>query len=151
MSPPWQVDIEAKQNVTSTCNASGGVMITTKLTWETQVLMVTATANNYRLLGLLSGTCPMLTDVKVRRSLYLALVKSQISYATQVCSPSYSTLKQKAEIVQRRATRWILTDPSGSATAYLWPRGQGFSISLFKNYSPKAKLILLNNPWDEVD
>ena len=80
-----------------------GVMITSKLTWETQVLMVSARAN--KLLGLFPRTCPMLTDVKVRRSLYLALVKSQMSYATGVWSPSHSTLKQKAERVQRRATR----------------------------------------------
>ena len=82
------------------------VMITSKLTWETQVLMVTAKAN--KLLGLLRCTCPLLTVIKVRRSLYLALVKSQMSYATEVWSPSYSTLKQKAERVQRRATCWIL-------------------------------------------
>ena len=115
-----------------------GVMITSKWTWETQVLMVTAKAK--KLLGFLRRTCPMLTDVKVRRSLYLALEKSQMSYATKVWSHSHSTLKQKAERDQRRATRWILqikqgelsyreTDPSGSATPYLWPRGQGFSIS----------------------
>ena len=83
-----------------------GVMITSKLTWETQVLMVTVKAN--KLLGLLRCTCPILTVVKVRRFLYLALVKSQMSYATEVWSPSHSTLKQKAERVQRRATRWIL-------------------------------------------
>ena len=83
-----------------------GVMITSKLTWETQVLMVSARAN--KLLGLLCRTCPMLTDVKVRTSLHLAVVKSQMSYATEVWSPSHSTLKQKAERVQRRTTRWIL-------------------------------------------
>ena len=82
------------------------VMITSQLTWETQVLIVTAKVN--KLLGLLRCSCPMLTDAKVRRSLYLALVKSQMSYATKVWSPSHSTLKQKAERVQRRATRWIL-------------------------------------------
>ena len=82
------------------------VMITSKLTWETQVLMVTAKAN--KLLGLLRCTCPLLTVIKVRRSLYLALVKSQMSYATEVWSPGHSTLKQKAERVQRRATCWIL-------------------------------------------
>ena len=67
------------------------VMITSKLTWETQVLMVIAKAN--KLLG--RRTCPMLTNVKVRRSLYLALMKSQMSYATEVLSPSHSTLKRK--------------------------------------------------------
>ena len=59
----------------------------------------------HKLLGLFPRTCPMLTDVEVRRSLYLALVKYQMSYATEVWSPSHSTLKQKAERVQRRATR----------------------------------------------
>ena len=74
--------------------------------------MVSARAN--KLLGLLRRTCPMLTDVKVRRSLYLALlVKSQMSYATEAWSPSHSTLKQKAEKVQRRATRWILQIKQG--------------------------------------
>ena len=63
-----------------------GVMITSKFTWETQVLMVTAKAN--KLLCFLCRTSPMLTDVKVRRSLYLALVKSQMSYATEVWSPT---------------------------------------------------------------
>ena len=82
------------------------VMITSKLTWETQILMVTAKAS--KLLGLLRCTCPLLTVIKVRRPLYLALVKSQMSYATEVWSPSHSTLKQKAERVQRRATCWIL-------------------------------------------
>ena len=74
--------------------------------------MVSARAN--KLLGLLRRTCPMLADVKVtRRSLYLALVKSQMSYATEVWSPSHSTLKQKVERVQRRATRWILQTKQG--------------------------------------
>lgn len=45
------------------------VMITSRLTWETKVLMVTAQAN--KLLGLLCRTCSMLTDVNVRRYLYL--------------------------------------------------------------------------------
>ena len=86
-------------------------MITSKLTWETQVLKVSAKVK--KLLGLLCCTCPMLTNVKVRRSLYLALVKSQMSYATEVLSPSHSTLKQKAKRVQRRATCWIIQIKQG--------------------------------------
>lgn len=46
-----------------------GVMITSKLMREPQVLMVSAEAN--KLLSLLRYTCPMLTDVKVRRFLYV--------------------------------------------------------------------------------
>ena len=54
----------------------------------------------------------MLTDVKVI-SLYLAPVKSQINYATELCSPSHRTLNQKAKRAQRRATRWILQIKQG--------------------------------------
>ena len=112
-----------------------GIMIKSKLTWATQVLKVSAKAN--KLLSFLCRTCPMLTDVKVKRSLYLALVKSQMSYATEVLSPSHSTLKQKAERVQRRDTRWILQIKQGELSHKerlihldLWLRDQGFSISL---------------------
>ena len=109
-----------------------------KWTWEAQVRMVTARTN--KLLGPFRRICSMLTDAKVRRSLYLAAVKSKMNYAIEVCFLSHSTLKQKALRVQRRASRWILknqarwtflqreTDSSGSGTLYLWPRGQGFSI-----------------------
>ena len=111
-----------------------------KLTWEAQVRMVTARTN--KLLGLFRRICSMLTDAKVRRSLYLAAVKSKMNYATEVCFLSHSTFQQKAERVQRRASCWILknqarwaflqreTDSSGSGHLYLWPRGQGFSILL---------------------
>ena len=88
--------------------------------------MVTARTN--KLLGLFRRICSMLTDAKVRRSLYLAAVKSKMNYATEVCFLSHSTFKQKAERVQRRASCWILknqarwtflqreTDSSGSGT-----------------------------------
>ena len=55
----------------------------------------------------------MLTDVKVRRTLYLSLVKSQMCCATEVWSPSHQDLKQKAERIQRRASRWILQVKQG--------------------------------------
>jgi len=40
------------------------------------------------MLGLLKRTCPLITDIKARRTLYLSLVKSQLSYATAVWSPA---------------------------------------------------------------
>ena len=49
-------------------------------------LMVSAKAN--KLLGRLLRTCPMLTDVKVRRSLYPALVKSQMRYELKCGLPA---------------------------------------------------------------
>ena len=62
-----------------------------------------------KLLGLLKRSCPLLTEVSVRRSLYLAIVKPHLCEATEVWSPPKKTLKVKVEEVQRRGTRWILT------------------------------------------
>ena len=105
--------------------------------------MVSARAN--KLLSLLRRTCPMLTDVKVRRSLYLAQVKSQMSYATELWSPSHSTPKQKAQRVQRRATHWILQIKQGElsykekliyligfAATYLYERDGKDLVFLYK-------------------
>ena len=50
-----------------------GVVITSKLTWETEVHMVSGKANE--LFGLLRRTCPMVTNVKVRRSLSLDTIE----------------------------------------------------------------------------
>lgn len=58
-----------------------GVNITNSLTWNTHIHAITAAKAN-KLLELLKRTCPLLNDVSARRSLYLALVKSQLSYAT---------------------------------------------------------------------
>jgi len=61
-----------------------------------------------RILGLLKRTRPLITDIKVRRTLYLSLEKSQLSYATEVWSPASVNLKAILERVRRRATRRIL-------------------------------------------
>ena len=82
-----------------------GVTISSKLTWHHHISVIVAKAN--KLLGLLKRTCPLLTDIQVRRTLYLSLVKSQLCYATQVWSPAQDMLKAKLERVQRRATKWI--------------------------------------------
>ena len=88
-----------------------GVIISSKLLWESHIHAIIAKAN--KLLGLLKRTCPLLTDTKVRRTLYLSLVKSQLCFATEIWSPAHSSLKAKVERVQRRATRWILRTKLG--------------------------------------
>ena len=44
----------------------------------------TIVAKANKLLGPLKWACPLITDVNVRRTLYLFLVKSQVRHATQV-------------------------------------------------------------------
>lgn len=91
-----------------------GVVVTRNLSWDPHIHSVTTKAN--KLLGLLKRTCPLLTDVKVRRTLYLSLVKSQLCYASEVWSPPYFSQKVKIEQIQRRATRWILKARIGDST-----------------------------------
>jgi hypothetical protein len=88
-----------------------GVVITSNLTWDQQILAVVSKAN--KMLGLLRRTCPLTKDTRIRRSLYLSLVKCHLNYATEVWSPAHISLKRKVENVQRRATRWILQQRMG--------------------------------------
>ena len=44
----------------------------------------------------------------MRRTLYLALVRPQLGYATQVCAPQTIELTRHLERTQRRATKYKL-------------------------------------------
>ena len=88
-----------------------GVIVENNLLWNSHIHMVTGKAN--KMLGLLKRTCPLLTETKIRRSLFLSLVKSQLCYGSEVWSPSNVSLKVKIEKIQRRATRWILKSRMG--------------------------------------
>ena len=88
-----------------------GVLINHNLSWDDHVHNITAKGN--KMLGMLKRTCPLLTNTAVRRTLYLALVKSQISYATEVWSPPTIKMRSTVERVQRRATSWILQAKRG--------------------------------------
>ncbi|CAB3993505.1 Hypothetical predicted protein [Paramuricea clavata] len=78
-----------------------------KLQWNLHINEMVSKAN--RQLGVLKRTCHSLTDINIRRTLYLSLVKSKLSYATQVWSPIHNRqLSERIERVQRRATKWIL-------------------------------------------
>ena len=99
---PWQHLSKAfKKKKISAC-----VTISCNLSWDWHVMCIVHKAD--RMLGLLKKTCPLITEFKVRRTLYLSLVKSQLPYATEVWSPANIKLRTILERVQRRATRWIL-------------------------------------------
>ena len=88
-----------------------GVLINDNLSWNNHVYVIAAKGT--RCLGCLNEHVPLLTDTTVRRTLYLALVKSQLSYATEVWSPSTIKMRSKVESVQRRATSWIMQAKRG--------------------------------------
>ena len=51
-----------------------GIIATRRISWEKQINAIVSRADNF--LGLQKRTCPQLTNVAVRRTLYLFLVKS---------------------------------------------------------------------------
>ena len=91
-----------------------GITITYNLKWDSHITKIRSTAN--KCLGLLKRTCYDLPDTRVRRALYLSLVKSNLSYGSQVWSPETATLKKIIEGVQRRASLWILRLKRGDLT-----------------------------------
>jgi hypothetical protein len=91
-----------------------GVCVNSNLSWNVHIFTITAKRN--KMLGLLKRTCPLLANTTVRWMLYLTLVRSQLSYATEVWSPHTTKLISKVESVQRRATAWILKPKRGEIT-----------------------------------
>ena len=65
------------------------------------------------MLGLLKRSCFEITNTQVRRTLYLTLVRSQLTYGCEVWCLSSRQLSLKIEGVQRRATLWILVKNRG--------------------------------------
>ena len=86
-----------------------GVWVTSNLTWKKQTLDQCAQAN--KLLGYLNRSATDVKNVSTRRTLYLAVVRPTLEYATQVWSPQSIDLIKRAERIQRRATKFILNLP----------------------------------------
>ena len=100
-------------NELSSCKAEKdlGLLVFSDLKWGPHILKTVAKAN--KMLGLLKRSCFEITNTQVRRTLYLTLVRSQLTYGCEVWCPSSRQLSLKIEGVQRRATLWILMKNRG--------------------------------------
>ena len=84
-----------------------GVIVSSKLQWNMHINQMVSKANKQ--LGVLKRTYYSPTDINIRRTLFLSLVKSKLSCASQIWSPTHnSQLSERIERVQRRATKWVL-------------------------------------------
>ncbi len=83
-----------------------GITISSKLLWNGQVNKVRSIANH--MLGLVRRSTMEMTDTNARKLLYLSLVRSNFSYASQAWCPQSVKLIEDIEKVQRRATKYIL-------------------------------------------
>ena len=83
-----------------------GVIVCKDTNWAEHLTAIASKAN--RMLGFLKRNCAGILDSKALKLLYLSLVRSHLSYCSQVWAPQ-SVVKDilLIESVQRRATRFI--------------------------------------------
>ena len=93
-----------------------GITITGDLKWNRQVQVAAAKAN--KMLGFIRRSASGILDQVVRKSLYLAIVRSGIAYCSQVWAPQTVANIQQLERVQRRATKFILSLPYTTDVQY---------------------------------
>ena len=83
-----------------------GIIMNAKLNFEDHHQAIITKA--YQFLGLTKRSCHFVTDKKRRRSLYLAMVRSQFEHCSTIWAPKLQNEIDKFEKVQKRAIKWIL-------------------------------------------
>ncbi|CAB3990931.1 Hypothetical predicted protein [Paramuricea clavata] len=105
----YEYKINNKSLVVTEKEKDLGIRITDTLNWSYHTLDHCAKAN--KMLGFLRRAAMKITNVNIRRTLYLSIVRSTLGYATQVWSPQSIDLITRTERIQRRATKFILKLP----------------------------------------
>jgi hypothetical protein len=86
-----------------------GIWVTSNLSWSKHTLDRCAATN--RMLEFVRRSAMEITDKRIRRALYLAIVPPALGYATQVWSLQSVELINRVERVQRRASKFIIGLP----------------------------------------
>ena len=85
-----------------------GVHMTTNLCWTRHCNYLYSKAS--RNLGLLKRTCSFVRNIRQKRSLYLAMVRSQFEHCSSLWSSCSPTMLDKLESLQKRGIKWILDE-----------------------------------------
>ena len=117
-SQPIHYSYNVEGNLLKTINKQKdlGVIVSKDLKWSLNVQAVSNKAN--KMLGFVKRSCFHASDPKVRKTLYLALVRSQLGYCSQVWAPQTTHDIQTLERVQRRSTKFILSLPFQTDISY---------------------------------
>ena len=83
-----------------------GVLVNETLIWHLQHNKLITKAS--QLLGLTKRTCHFVNNKNRRRSLYLALVRSQFEHCSPIWRPCSAIQIEKFEKIQKNAIKWIL-------------------------------------------
>ena len=93
-----------------------GITTTNDLKWNKQVQEISTKAN--KMLGFIKRTAFDIRQRRVRKVLYLTMVRSQLAYGSQVWAPQTVNNILTVERVQRRATKFILSLPYQTDISY---------------------------------
>ena len=85
-----------------------GILISSDLSWSHHISKITSKA--YKILGLLRRTFATSNNITVKKKLYVALVRSQLLYGSQIWRPLQPKDINPIESLQHRATKYILND-----------------------------------------
>ena len=102
----YSLDGSPIQSVTSCKDL--GVTVSSDLSWTQHYNNITAKA--YRQLGLIRRTFNSSISVNAKKLLYISLVRSQLTYCSQIWRPQLIRDIKAFEKVQRRATKFVLND-----------------------------------------
>ena len=87
-----------------------GVFFSNDLSWSSHYSFIVS--KSLKTLGLIRRTVGTLSSTSVRKQLYIILIRSQLTYCSQIWRPHLIKDIALIESVQRRATKWILNDYS---------------------------------------
>ena len=85
-----------------------GIIITENLSWSSHYNLICSKA--YRALNLIRRSIPQNTSVSTKKTLYVTLVRSHLSYCCQIWRPYQVKDIIQLERIQRRATKYIVPD-----------------------------------------
>ena len=86
-----------------------GLFVSADLTWRSHYQLISSRA--YKMLGLLRRVFSSSVSVSAKRSLYISLVCSKLLYCSSVWHPYLLVDIKNLEYVQRRATKFIASNP----------------------------------------
>ena len=108
--PEIQFYYSMNGNMLEYCNSEKdlGIHINGRLNFSYHCEMLYSKANQK--FGLLKRTCHFVNNPRMKRALYLTLVRSIFEHCPIVWRPSSNTAVDRLEGIQKRALKWILND-----------------------------------------
>ena len=100
------------QVVTNSSHKDLGITISSDLSWDQHYKNIIPKA--YRMLGLLRRSFSRHQTVTAKKTLYISLVRSQVTYCSMIWRPNLIRDITLIEQIQRRATKFILNDYSSN-------------------------------------